>query len=81
MRVQVQFFSRLKDIAGAEPLELELPEGATVQEALHILFARWPALETWNRHLLVAVGLDYVGRDYRLGDGETLSVMPPVQGG
>ena len=31
--------------------------------------------------LLVAVGVDYQGRDYVLQEGDEVSIFPPVQGG
>ncbi len=31
--------------------------------------------------LLLAVGLDFASRDQELHEGESLAVMPPVQGG
>ncbi len=38
-------------------------------------------MQGWDQTLLLAVGLEFVGREQELHDGETLSVMPPVQGG
>ena len=34
MKIEVQFFSRLRDLAGTARLELDLPPGATVGDAL-----------------------------------------------
>ena len=81
VKIEVQFFSRLRDLAGGVRLELELPAGATVGDAVARVFTDHPAMRTWDAHLLLAVGLDFAGRDQELHDGESLSVMPPVQGG
>jgi molybdopterin converting factor small subunit len=35
----------------------------------------------WNKYLLIAVGTEYVSRDYRLRPNDLVSLMPPVQGG
>ena len=81
MKIEVQFFSRLRDLAGGARLELELPAGATVGDALARVYADHPAIRPWDKHLLLAVGLEYVGREQTLRAGDSLSVMPPVQGG
>ena len=81
VKIEVQFFSRLRDLAGTSRLDLELPAGATVADALARLFTFHPALRPWDAHLLLAVGLDFASRDRELHAGESLSVMPPVQGG
>ncbi len=81
MKVEVQFFSRLRDLAGDSRLELDLPDAATVGDALARVYADHPAIRPWDKHLLLAVGLEYVGRAQTLQAGDSLSVMPPVQGG
>ena len=82
MKIEVQFFSRLRDLAGGvNRRELDLLPGATVGDALAQIFADHPAMKSWDAALLLAVGLDFAGRERELHQGETLSVMPPVQGG
>ena len=81
MKIEVQFFSRLRDLAGGSRTELDLPAGATVGDALARIFTTHPAMKTWDAHVLLAVGLDFAPREQELHDGESLSVMPPVQGG
>jgi molybdopterin converting factor small subunit len=60
---------------------MELAEGTTVEGLLHRLFQQRPTLEAWKKHLLVAAGTDWVQRDYVIKPGDTISLMPPVQGG
>ncbi len=81
MNIEVQFFSRLRDLAGASRLDVNLPEGATMADLLAHLYAQYPAMQPWDAHLLLAVGLDYAARDQPLQAGDSVSVMPPVQGG
>ena len=81
MNIEVQFFSRLRDLAGASRLDLDLPEAATVADLLVLLYERFPAMRPWDAHLLIAVGLDYAARNQVLHIGESVSVMPPAQGG
>ena len=81
MNVHVQFFSRLRDLAGESELELEVPEKTRLAELLGILYSRAPALRDWDKSILVAAGVEFVGRDYVLRPDDQISVMPPVQGG
>jgi molybdopterin synthase sulfur carrier subunit len=81
MKVHVQFFSRLRELAGKPEMDLELPEGTKVTDLLDNLYARVPALREWDKSLLVARGVEFVTRDQRLQSADQISIMPPVQGG
>lgn len=81
MKVHLQFFSRLRDLAGVSEMETDVPEGATVADLLEFLYLRTPALRDWDKSILLAAGLEFVGRDYVLQPGDQISIMPPVQGG
>jgi molybdopterin converting factor small subunit len=81
MKVQVQFFSRLRDLAGQSEIEMEVLEGTTAADLLGQLYTRTPALRDWDKSILVASGVEFVGRDYVLKSNDQISVMPPVQGG
>ena len=81
MKVHVQFFSRLRDLAGKSTMDLDVPEGTRVADVLEMLFSRTPALREWDKSILVAADVEFVGRDYVLKPNDEISVMPPVQGG
>ncbi len=81
MKVHVQFFSRLRELVGTSEMELEVPEGTRAEQLLGILYSRTPALRDWDKSILVAAGVEFVGRDYVLRPDDQVSIMPPVQGG
>jgi molybdopterin converting factor small subunit len=81
MKVHVQFFSRLRDLAGTSAMELEIPERGSTGDLLEILYAQTPALRDWDKSILIAAGVEFVERDYVLQPGDEISIMPPVQGG
>ena len=81
MNVHLQLFSHLRDLAGVSEMELEVPVTAKVAELLDILYSRTPALRDWDKSILVAAGVEFVGRDYILQPDDQISIMPPVQGG
>ena len=81
MKIETQFFSRLRDVAGGSHLSLEVPEGSTVSDLLARLYAAHPGMQGWDKTLLIAVGLEFAERTQVLHEGDNVSVMPPVQGG
>ena len=81
MTVRVQFFARLRDVAGTAETQREIPDASTVAGLLAALYRDTPALQEWDAHLLTAIGVEYVPRDHVLQPGETLMLFPPVQGG
>ena len=81
MHVTVCFYSWFKELTGCAQLEEILPPGSTVEVLLARMIARFPKLAGLQRSILVAVGLDYQGRDCILKEGDEVSLFPPVQGG
>ena len=81
MKVHVQFFSRLRDLAGTQEAELEVPDATNVASLLEILYSHTHALRDWDKSILVAAGVEFVGRDYVVQPNDQISIMPPVQGG
>jgi molybdopterin converting factor small subunit len=81
MQVRVQFFSHLRDLAGSSETCLELPDGSTIADLLHKLYEAKPALQATDKTILTAAGVEFVGREYQLKNGDEISVMPPLQGG
>jgi MoaE-MoaD fusion protein len=76
MTVRVRLFAMLRERAGADELELELPDGARVADAL----ARLGALAE-GVPLVMAVNREYAREDEPLDPGDELALIPPVSGG
>jgi molybdopterin converting factor subunit 1 len=81
MQVRVRLFASLRESVGRERLELELPDGASVEEAWRSLASRHPALEVLRPSLAAAVNRSYAGFDAPLADGDEVAFIPPVSGG
>ncbi len=81
MKIDVQFFARLKDATGTTQLTRELPDAARVSDLLALLYREFSELEKWDAHIRVAVGVEWVALDHALHDGDAVSIMPPVSGG
>jgi molybdopterin synthase catalytic subunit/molybdopterin converting factor small subunit len=81
VNITVQFFSFLRQQTGQDELNLNLPDGSTVADALTQLHARFPQLQEAEKTTLIAIGMEFAARPSRLRDGDVLSLMPPLQGG
>jgi len=82
MVIRILFFSALQDIVGCEELVFEVPDCVRdVAQLLDVLYDRWPSLRDWNRKILIAADLEYVGTEHPLEEGQEIAIMPPVQGG
>lgn len=81
MRVRVLHFQMLRQLAGCDAEEMELPAGSTVGAATDAVCARHPALAPMRRSLLFAVNEEWAPAGAELHDGDTLALMPPVSGG
>jgi len=81
VRVRVHLFARYREVAGQEQVDLELPDGGTVETAWNAVVSRHPQLEQYRSFTLFAVGHDYVEPDQALKPGDELLLFPPVSGG
>jgi molybdopterin converting factor subunit 1 len=81
MRVKVRLFASLREAAGRPEVFLELPAGATAEEAWQRLAGDFPALAPRRASLAVSVNRQYAGFDAALDDGDELVFIPPVSGG
>ena len=81
MKVQVRLFARYREAAGRDRVELDLPEGGTVEAAWEAVTSRFPSLSAYRPFTLFAVDDDYVGPERPLRPGEELCLFPPVSGG
>ena len=76
MRVTVRLFAMLRERAGASEVELDLPDGARVRDALSELSGL-----AGDVPLVMAVNREYAPEDRVLDPGDELAVVPPVSGG
>src|SRR3954447_24830259 len=76
MKVTVRLFAGLRERAGSPTVELDLPEGASVADALGRLTYLAPDLE-----LVMAVNREYAPPATLLAAGDELALVPPVSGG
>ena len=76
MHVSVRLFAGLRERAGVDTVDLELPDGAVVADALERLSEL-----TGGTPVVMAVNHEYAGDDSPLEPGDELALIPPVSGG
>ena len=81
MKIVIKLFAGLRDRAGSGDLSVELPSGATVQDAIDTAQHNAPKEWTAPTSLMAAVNNEYVGLNAVLSDGDELALIPPVSGG
>lgn len=82
MTITIRFFARFRDLAGAAVMAREINDGATVEDAIHLVEAEFPELQgKLERMALVAVNEAYASRQTRLQANDVVAFFPPVSGG
>jgi MoaE-MoaD fusion protein len=76
MQVSVRLFAALRERAGTEVVDLELPEGGRVSDVLAALDG-----VTDGVPVVMAVNQEYAGVETELHPGDELALIPPVSGG
>jgi molybdopterin converting factor small subunit len=62
-------------------MDIDLAEGATVENLLDQIYTQQPKLRAHDKSILIGAGVEFVDRNYKLKPGDEISIMPPVQGG
>ena len=81
IRVHVRLFAMQRELAGTRALDVELPAGASVEDAWAALIARFPALAPGRVAVRFAVDGAYAPAETLLRDGAEVAMIPPVSGG
>jgi molybdopterin synthase catalytic subunit len=76
VHVHVRLFAALRERAGAAEVELDLPDGAVVNDVLKRLGALIDGVP-----VVLAVNHEYADGDAALQSGDELALIPPVSGG
>jgi len=81
MRIRVRLFASLRELAGRPEVSLELPEGASAEEAWRALARDYPALAGKRANLAASVNRAYAPFDTPLAANDEVVFIPPVSGG
>jgi molybdopterin synthase catalytic subunit len=80
VRVSVRLFAGLRERAGSDRLEVELPDDARVADVLAAM-ASTPVGALRPRECVVAINREYADADEPVRAGDEVALVPPVSGG
>jgi molybdopterin synthase catalytic subunit len=80
VNVSVRLFAGLRERAGSERVDVELPDGARVADLLEALAAT-PVGALRPGQCVVAINREYARADEPIGAGDEVALIPPVSGG
>ena len=81
MRVTVRLFARLREIAGGDTLEHEVPERSSLGDVWASLVEKWPAMRAFDTTVSGAVNAEYARMTRIVEEGDEVAFLPPVSGG
>jgi molybdopterin converting factor subunit 1 len=80
VQISVRLFAGLRERAGTDRLEVELPDDARVADVLAAM-AQTPIGALRPRECVVAVNREYAAADEPVRAGDEVALVPPVSGG
>ncbi len=78
--VSVRLFAGLRERAGADRIEVQLPDGAVVRDVLAAMGGTAVGALA-PKQCVVAVNREYAGPDEPVREGDEVALVPPVSGG
>ena len=81
MKVRIRLFAALREAAGRAEIEMDLPSGASPEDAWRGLVRAHPDLAPRRPHLAASVNRRYAAFDTPLAEGDEVVFIPPVSGG
>ena len=80
MRVKILFFAEAKRAVGLEETEIDF-DGANISDLKEFLKDQFPSINNVLEGSAFAVNKEYARLQKTLKDGDTVAIIPPVEGG
>jgi len=81
LKVNLLYFSSIKDRLGKSREEVELPDGSKISDLYKLLEEKYPQIAESLPSVMFAVNEEYADRNTQLKEGDTVALIPPVSGG
>lgn len=81
MKVRVRVFAALREILGKDEVEVDLPDGTTIEGLWGQLVDDDDRLAPFTKSIQFAVNHDFVGKETELNSDDEVAFLPPVSGG
>jgi len=80
-KVKILLFATLRDRAGTKSMDLEIPDGMTVQGLKDHIAAHFPNLAESMKSVLITINREYAFDEAVIPPGVEVAMFPPVSGG
>ena len=80
-RINVKFFSHLKEKAGTSSTTVDVAPNATIADLKKQVIQQYPTLETHLRNILILIDDKIAVDEDAIPNGCTVSFMTPIGGG
>ena len=81
MRVKVQLFARLRELAGGGEYDCDVPAGSSVADVWRAVSERHSSLKPFGNAISCALNADFARMSATVKDGDEVAILPPVSGG
>jgi molybdopterin converting factor subunit 1 len=81
VRVTVQLFARLRELAGRQEWQCEVPDGASVADVWRAVVDAHPAMAGFASAVSCAVNANFAPMTTVVHEGDDVAFLPPVSGG
>jgi molybdopterin converting factor subunit 1 len=81
VKVRLRFFAVLKEVAGQDEMEKDVPDGTTARGLLDMMVTEFPKLGRYADVTQVAVNHELVDPEYKVEPEDEIAFLPPVSGG
>jgi len=81
VRVRIQLFARLRELAGRDEWICDVPDGASVRDVWAALAAAHPDMVSLASSISAAVNTDFASMKTIVHEGDEVAFLPPVSGG
>jgi molybdopterin converting factor subunit 1 len=79
--MKVLCFAKLRDLAGADAIDVELPTASTVEDLRREIARQWPIFDSLLPKCAVAVNEEFADATVVLKPEDCVALLPPVSGG
>ena len=81
MKVTVKYFAVCRQMLNRDEEDMELPEGAILQDLLDRLKDEKPEISGLFETMQMSVNWQYADYETKLSDNDEVALIPPVTGG
>jgi molybdopterin converting factor subunit 1 len=79
--IKLLFFANLRDRAGINSIDLEIPDKMTVSELKEKIAREYPGLQPLMESVVIAINREFAFDDFNVPDRAEVALFPPVSGG